>query len=175
MRGKLNLENLVCIATGETCTIATFWAIEDWKWERILGVKQGKFVKSLILVSPKKSFSPYNFSQLSKLSIMSGRAAPAIPILMAVGNENDRLVREVRSIESMVRRARPPFEPEGETDKEKAADRAKRDTLFFRQFPAEADGSALINKSQNLRNMIDGFINLKVVAEDHPWSDLTKK
>jgi hypothetical protein len=170
--GKLNLEMLTCVAAGDTCLIAATWAIEDWKWDQILGQKQGKFVKALVFLTPSKAFEGVSFSQLARAPIMSGDGAPPIPIVLAVGSSNDRLVREVKSVESIFERARPTVKPEGNTEAEKKADELKKRTVFYGQYPGEAEGTAMLNSSPQLRGFIAAFIQLKVVDANLDWQQL---
>lgn len=50
--GELNIEKLGLIAADTGAVVAMHWAVRDWSWPVLAGVKQGQDVKCLILLSP---------------------------------------------------------------------------------------------------------------------------
>ncbi len=51
-QGRLNIDKLCLVGAGLGATLAMNWAVEDWRWPPVGGVKQGQDVKAIIMLSP---------------------------------------------------------------------------------------------------------------------------
>lgn len=87
--GLVNIDLLNVIAVGDSSHLAIAWAIADWSWEPVGGIKQGKDVKSLVLFSPSSRFAGSSLKKLAKSPLISGRDSPPLPMLVIWGGQSD--------------------------------------------------------------------------------------
>lgn len=79
---KLNIDKLCLVGAGLGATLAMNWAVEDWRWPPIGGVKQGQDVKGIIMLSPP--FNERSVNVNTALRFLAGQKELAIYI--AVGD-----------------------------------------------------------------------------------------
>ena len=178
-KAELNLEMLTIVACQESAIFAVDWAIRDWSYPDFNGQKQGKFVKALILLSPEKSFMGMSMTVLSRAPLISGRGAIPLTMMIAVGADDARKMREFTSIHNLIEKTRPEYKVEGNTDEERAADEFKKKSLFYLQYPAEDQGTKLLASPKVgpiLATYISSFIKLKIADRelDFPWHELPR-
>ncbi|MDB4412979.1 alpha/beta hydrolase [Pirellulaceae bacterium] len=172
-KGKANIDSLVIVSAGSICINAVAWTLQDYSYPPIRGKKQGQFVKGLVMLSPRKSIKGFSIVSLLKLPLFSGKGAVPIPLIVAMGGSDRKIIADGKSIHKSLSRTRPKVD-----DIADQAERLKKQTLFFMEF-SNFSGTEIvrsINKT-NFHNILADFVRLKVEAnsDDHPWVDYTKK
>ena len=160
--GKLNIELLSILACGKTSVLAMEWAIQDWRWPPHKGVKQGQDVKSLILLSPEKSWKGLSITKSMKASVISGKDGKALPLFVLTGDANDSLKRQTKEIENTLKRTR------GE-------DLAEDSLTVIVGRRTKIQG-AEFTESAKARQRIQQFIELRVLSQkaDLRWQNRAK-
>lgn len=175
-KGELNLEMLTVIAAGEMAVNAIDWTILDWSYPEFNNKKQGQFVKAVVLLSPPKSFKGLTLTKSIRAPIISGRGANPISMMIAVGGEDEGQFRESKTIFSSIEKTREPVKLEGETDKERAAERWKKQSLYFVSYPTKSQSTALVSPDArtSLPNDIAKFIQFRVEENEgsFKWHEL---
>ncbi len=161
--GKLNIELLSILAVGKLSPIAIDWSVRDWSFGlSSKGMKQGKDVKSILLLSPEKSFKGMSIMKSIKAPVISGRMGRALPIFVLTGEKNASLKSQTRELEKALTRSRG-----SELAKESL-------TVTVGKTDIQGAGFARSKKGQEL---IHQFINLKVLSEADSlrWQNRAKK
>ena len=163
--GKLNISMLSVLAVGETCTLATEWAITDWSYPAVGGIKQGQDVQSLIFVSPAKKFQQSSMTKLLRHPLLAGTGAYSIPTLV-IYSQKSRTARDVDTLYRAMERKRPPSQ---QTDPK--LQWAEQD-LFALEVPGNADGAELLTSNPDVFRFIGKFDFYKISknADRFPWS-----
>ena len=164
----LNIDLLNVIAVGDSCHLAMAWAISDWNWEPVAGIKQGKDVKSLTLFSPTKTFAGSTLKKLAKAPLLSGRNSPALPMLVVWGADS----KADRDCSEFVRHLRK-HRPEVDNGADLATRWANQD-LFDFSAPSAMSGREIAGstRSKTIWNFANDFVSQKVLThtEDYPWN-----
>jgi len=176
---ELNLEMLTVVAANESAIFAIDWSIKDWSWPDFNGQKQGKNVKALVLLSPKKSFQGLALTSLCRAPLISGKGMLPLTMLIAWGTEDAKESRDISSIHNLIEKARPEFKVEGETEEERFADEFKKKTLFFLKYATDEQGTKLLESpkaGKELIAFINSFIQLKIANSelDFSWHELAQ-
>ncbi len=164
--GELNLDMLVVIACGKMSIHAANWCIMDWRWGPIGGVKQGRNVKALILISPVKRFKSLDISASLKAPLFASKES-ALPLLLVWGDGHEASSADGEFIYNALQKSRsiPDEFPDQET-------RWAQQTLFRAFYrSAEADADLLRELSTQIYPDLALFIEKKVIAnkEDFLW------
>lgn len=163
----LNIDLLNVIAVGDSCHLAMAWAISDWNWEPVGGIKQGKDVKSLTLFSPTKTFAGSTLKKLGKAPLFSGRNSPALPMLVVWGAES-KANRDCSELIKTLRKNRPEMAQGADL-----ATRWANQDLFDLDWPTAMSGREIAGsaKAKPIWNFANDFVAQKVLThkEDHPW------
>lgn len=164
----INIDLLNVVAVGDSAHLAIAWAITDWSWDSVAGVKQGKDVKSLILFSPTKTFAGSTLKKLTKLPLISGRNRAPLPMLVVWGADSvsDRTCNDFIKI---LRKTRPEI-----SDDEDLAERWKNQNLFHYDAPTAMEGFELAGSPQakQVWSFANDFVSQKVTAfsKQFPWA-----
>lgn len=171
-KGNANIDQLCLIATGYLGINATAWTLEDYSYQPVGGKKQGQFVKGLVLISPRKSIKGFGITTLIKLPLFTGKGAKPLPMMLAIGEGNDRSYRDGLAIYKSLERTRPKV-----ADIPDVAEYFKKQSIFLRDYP-ESAGAGLLspNSGNNLGVEIAKFIRYKIVAKSDqmPWVNYQK-
>ena len=96
---ELNIELLCVVGAEFGATLAVNWAVMDWSWPQLPAYKQGRDVKSLVLLSPVQAFKGVTLNDALKQSIVrTGNIMIVVGAGDASGNRiaktiHDRLVK----------------------------------------------------------------------------------
>ena len=165
--GIVNIDLLNVIAVGDSSHLAIAWALSDWSWEPVAGIKQGKDVKSLILFSPTKRFAGSALKKLVKEPLISGRNAPPLPLLVIWGSQSDS-AEDCEGFVELLRKFRPAA-PESDD----MAQRWMKQNLFDFQTPTAMRGFELAGNpnAQRIWSFANDFVSQKVLAykDRCPW------
>jgi pimeloyl-ACP methyl ester carboxylesterase len=161
--GKLNLEKLCVVGSGMGALVAMNWAVLDWSWPIYPGLKQGQYVKALVLLSPPRSFRGLNV----KPALEDPKVRGLLSIYLIAGRENAKGFEEVQRLHTALERFHP--EPAKEqTD-------SKKD-LFIKGLETNLQGSRLLGSRGFItEGLIAKFIELRLVKQDFPWQESGKK
>jgi pimeloyl-ACP methyl ester carboxylesterase len=162
--GQLNMNKLVIVGSEMGAAIAMVWAAYDWavpNYEHA-GIKQGQDVKALVLISPR-----WSYTGIDTMSILNARGISPVrdrlSIMLLVGGEDSRQLRDVERIEAKLVLNRPQPEP-----------LAERKVLLVPPFPTELQAEKLLNYSRfNLPLYICRFIEDRVINDlpDAIWME----
>ena len=164
---ELNIDMLNVIAVGDSSHLAMAWAISDWNWGPVAGIKQGKDVKSLVLFSPTKTFAGSSLKKLSQSPLFSGRAGSALPMLVIWGAQSS-VNKDCSDFIRTLRKNRP----ETAQDAGLEARWAEQD-LFDFEAPTSMQGRELAGspKAKQIWSFANDFVSQKVMAlkDQFPW------
>ncbi len=165
--GIVNIDLLNIVAVGDSSHLAIAWALADWTWEPVAGIKQGKDVKSIILFSPTGKFAGSSLRKLVKDPMISGRSTTPLPMLVIWGGQSEA-AEGCDSWLKLLRKFRPEA-PEGED----LASRWFKQNLFHFQAPTGMKGYELAGNpsAQQIWAFANDFVSQKVVAykDQFPW------
>lgn len=159
--GELNIERLGIVAAEMSVPIAVNWTVDDWSWPVLPNLKQGQDVKALALLSPQMTFKTLNMSQA--ITVPASPIRDKISLLLIAGAEDDASVRDATRIEQMFARIRP------KVDKDKIADK----TLFIEvSIKTKLVGTKLLGEANlGIEDLIDQFVQLRLVDTNYPWKE----
>ena len=169
--GQLNIDQLSVVAVGSTCIPAVHWVNKDWSWEPVGGLKQGKDIKSLVMISPVKRFKGLNITSELKSPLLTGKGMPPLPLLMTWGSSSDS-AKDVKAIYQLLGKSRPKV-----SEKPGEDGWWENETLFKVERRTALAGMQFVKKSQDgINNDVGLFIDNKVVAnkDDYRWQNRSK-
>jgi alpha-beta hydrolase superfamily lysophospholipase len=161
--GELNLEKL-CVVGGEMgASVAFNWALIDWSWPIYPGLKQGQYVKALVLLSPQRNFKGLNITAPLNSPLLNA----GVSIMLLVGNEDPKLLAEVQRMHATLEKLhKAPA----------VGQEATEQTLFFKGLDTKVQGTKLLGvRGLNVEQRIKKFIDLRLTARDYPWMESGKK
>lgn len=152
--GELNIERLAVVAADMSTIVAVNWALKDWSWPILNGLKQGQDVKALVLLSPQRNFRGYTMMQaLRAPTIQRG-----INFQLIVGENDRKALQDAEAIHNILSVGRPdPKDPE---------EIVKYKNLFFDKVDTAFQGTKLLTRDFKIEPRIAKFIELRVVNQD---------
>ena len=159
--GELNIEKLCLVGAELGAAVAMDWARLDWSWPPLATGKQGQNVKALVLISPQWSIRGLQL----KPALAHPRVRRDLSVMIVVGKERSRSVRDARRLYSALKRYhRDP--PPGKPD--------QRD-LFYAPLETSLQGTKMLDvKGLNLAWYIAQFIDRRLVKQSFPWKDRSR-
>ncbi len=155
--GELNLDKLCVVGAEMGASIAM-----EFAWYDAVGYNQGtpeygslklgKFVKALVLLSPETSFKGISIRHAAQNSYVRND----ISVLILVGKDDDKALKEAMRVNSIFERERPKPDPE------KKADQLN---LFFTPQETKLQGANLLT-DKKVEESILAFLNLRLVKND---------
>jgi hypothetical protein len=171
--GNLNVDRLAVIAVGKSAPLATQWAITDWSYAAYnsSGIKQGKDVKILVLISPEKKLGRLTMNRLLGHQLFAGENA--LPVLVSWGAGNGK-AKDAESIYKKLEKSRPRL---SDYPKEK---QSEKKSLFNAALKKSSLSGVQIASSPNMQGFwqyIDKVVSgkMKMQADDCPWADRSRK
>ncbi len=165
--GIVNIDLLNIVAVGDSSHLAIAWAIADWSWEPVAGIKQGKDVKSLILFSPTSKFAGSSLKKLIKEPLISGRGTAPLPMLVIWGRQSEAAEGCDQWVELMRK-----FRPEA-SEADDMATRWFKQNLFHFEAPTGMSGFELAGNpsARQIWAFANNFVSQKVIAfkDRCPW------
>ena len=104
--GELNIEMLAILTVGKMAAQAVQWSVNDWKWEPIGGIKQGKDVKAILMISPERKLKGMSMAQNLKTNLFTGKGATALAVYLAWAQDDETADREGKSIANSLEKSR---------------------------------------------------------------------
>ncbi|MCH2180363.1 MAG: alpha/beta hydrolase [Mariniblastus sp.] len=171
--GDLNIDLLVIGAVGKMSPFAVDYALRDWTWEPLGGIKQGQDVKAIVMISPERKFKSASMTPAFKIPLISGRNAEPLPIYLTWGSRHSSSSREGNSIYSTLSGSR-----EKVSSKLPVEQRWKKQTLFKILYKSNLTGRNLLKEQgDGMSSDIGLFIEKKVAGrkDDFRWQDRSRK
>jgi pimeloyl-ACP methyl ester carboxylesterase len=160
---KLNIDKLCLVGAGLGATVAMNWALEDWRWPMVAGVKQGQDVKAIIMLSP--SYSEKSVSVM--LPLRAAAVLQNLAIYIVVGDSG-------KAIDDAKKIFRPIDVARGGTEGEEL----KKGLLLHtfdgtRGLPKTNRQGTQLLLSADLKvpDRIEDFIARTVGKKDLPWKE----
>lgn len=152
---KVNIELLTIVASEMGASAAIQWSIKDWSLKQLVGYKQGRDVKSLILLSPRMNYSGLTIRDLIKHPLIREKML----MMVAYGGQNSSVRKDVNLLEKQIERYRQ-------------ADPA---SLRLMPFNTTLQGTKLLDPRSPVPEQIIKFIDEQVFAKasQFPWTDRT--
>ena len=161
---ELNVDLLCIVGVQMGAIVGMNWAVLDWSWPALTGIKQGQDVKAFVLVSPVQAFKGLKMQpalmhpHVNKLSTM-----------ILVGEKDRKGLKQARQLNSSLKRFHLPVP--GDSD-----EKAGTKSLFFVEFGTSLKGTKLLdapvsNKKLGPHDWIAGFIQLRLQNkhDEFPW------
>lgn len=156
--GELNLDKLCLIGSDMGASVALGFAAYDAVGYDINTVyygplKLGRFVKALVLISPK-----WKFSGLPLGAVIGNPAVQKdISMLILAGNQDPRALAEAKRVHDVFERFHPI--PTGD-------DKLDKQTLFLGELDTSLQGTKLLDPKFNLQGIIADFLYRRMVKSD---------
>jgi pimeloyl-ACP methyl ester carboxylesterase len=164
-KGQLNIQKLGVVGFGMGASLGIAWAALDWSWPEFAALKQGRDVKSLVLVSPTMNLRGLKIRD----SLMHPAVSDGMSIQIIVGNKKSDNRRDADAMYKLLTRNRP------DQDKVKLAERE----VFLEQLDTSLQAEKLLGiKALLIDKRIAKFIQLRLSNINTPnfrWEDRSKQ
>ena len=164
--GDLNIELLTVIGSEFGGLIALGFAAQDWSWQQLPTIKQGRDVKALVLISPAMSFKGVTALQPLKHEAVRKR----LSVLIVAGRKDRYGYRDAKRMYSQL-------EPHHQLPRDATTDqiREKKDLFLFEPDTSLSGQQLITAPGLNVASTIKSFIDLRLVdkREDFEWTDRT--
>lgn len=161
--GEVNIEMLCVIGADLGSIVALNWAAMDWNAPRTPYLKQGQYVKALVLLSPRQA--------LERLNAANALNHPAITrqvsILVAVGENSRKEYSDAKKIHNRIEKLRPapPKDPR---------EALRKKDLFLIEADTNLQGTKLLDRRLPVvYGSIARFIELRLLfkREEFQWAE----
>jgi pimeloyl-ACP methyl ester carboxylesterase len=158
--GNLNIELLSVIGVGEGSMFGTLWAVNDWSFPSLPGMKQGQDVKALILISPVMTMKGVNAETALKNPIF--RQLSFFLVAGSTSSSSKNLGRMLKTLEKT------------HTYNDKDLDASN---LWLAEPNTSLEMAQFVNKQPKLSNAVDSFLSkrVKAYAKQLPWAERKQK
>lgn len=161
--GELNLEKLCLVGSGMSALVAMNWAVLDWSWPVYPGLKQGQYVKALVLLSPPRSFRGLNV----KPALENPNVRSLLSIYLIAGRGNAKAFDEIHRLHTALERFHPEVAKEQTLSKKE---------LMIKGLETDLQGTKLLGSRGFItEGLIARFIEMRLVKQDFPWMESGKK
>ncbi len=162
-KGELNLEKLCVVGSGMGGLVAMNWAVLDWSWPVYPGLKQGQYVKALVLLSPPRSFRGLNVKPV----LEDHNVRSLLSIYLIAGRKNAKAFDEVQRLYTTLERFHPGVAKEQTVSKKE---------LMIKGLDTDVQGTKLLgSRGFVTEGLIAQFIEMRLVKQDIPWQESGKK
>ena len=163
---ELNIDLLCIVGAQMGAIVGMNWAVLDWSWPALTGIKQGQDVKAFVLVSPIQTFKGIKMQpalmhpNVRKLSTM-----------ILVGNKDRKGLKQARQLNSSMKRFHLPVPGDSE-------EKTGTKSLFLVDFRTSLKGTKLLDapvskKKFGPHDWIASFIQLRLQnkQDEYPWRE----
>ena len=159
-KGALNIELLSVIGVGEGAMFGTLWAINDWSFPPLPGMKQGQDVKSLVLISPVMSMRGLNAETTLKNPIFR-----QLSFFLIAGTDSDQSKNIGKMLKTLEK---------SHTHDEKNLDSS---TLWLAEPNTSLEKSQFVKNQPGLLDAVDNFLakRVKSFSKQLPWAERKQK
>ncbi len=163
-KGELNLEKLCLVGSGMGALVAVDWAALDWSWPFYPGLKQGQYVKALVLLSPPRSFRGLTARPL----LDDPNVRSLLSIYLIAGRKNAKAFDEIQRLHTALERFHPEPPAKEQTLSKKE--------LMIKGFDTDLQGTKLLGTRGFItEGLIAKFIEMRLSKQDLPWMESGKK
>ncbi len=154
---KLNLQKLCIIGIGRGSLFALNYAIKDWSHKDLVGLKQGKDVKALVLISPVLSARGLSAKKALEHPAFEGH------ISMLIVAENNKPA--LKNAKYIYNRLKKPWTVNDED--------ISKSTLFLKEKDTKLKGHKLLTEPElNTQKIVNAFIELRLRKSTNiPWKE----
>ena len=164
-KSQLNIQKLGVVGFGMGASLGIAWAAHDWSWPEFAQLKQGRDVKSLVLVSPEMNLRGLKIRD----ALMHPAISDAMSVQIIVGNKKSDNRRDADSMYKLLTRNRPKQE------EQKLAVRE----VFLEPLETTLQANKLLDvKDLLVDKRIAKFIQLRLTNINTPnyrWADRSRK
>jgi len=170
--GELNIELLCVVSADVSCILAMNWALYDWSLVTFPnGVKQGRDIKALVLLSPTRSYKGLTTTAAEKHPLFTGRAdrggtSPlTLSVMIMVGERDRKSLLDAKQIHNSLERTRPKLPDD-------RAERVEKQDLFLLTRDVELQGTTLLDPELrlNLESQLAAFIHYRLEKKESEFS-----
>jgi len=170
--GELNIEMLCVVSADVTCIVAMSWALYDWSLVTFAnGVKQGRDIKALVLLSPTRSYKGLTTTAAEKHPLFTSRAERGgagpftLSVMIMVGERSRKALADAKQIHKSLEKMRPKLPEAG-------SERVAKQDLFLLTRDAELQGTTLLDPELrlNLERQIAAFIHYRLERKESEFS-----
>ena len=160
--GEVNIEMLCIVGAEMGSIVALNWAAMDCSAPSTPYLKQGQYVKALVLLSPRTAIERLNATQALNHRAIVQR----LSLMIAVGQQGRKEYSDAKRIHSRLEKIRPA------PPKERVA-RLRKQDLFLITADTNLQGTNLLNRGLPVNVSIAKFVDLRLVfqREDLPWGE----
>jgi alpha-beta hydrolase superfamily lysophospholipase len=156
--GELNIDKLCIVGSEMGASVALGFAAFDATGYGSGSVyygsrKLGRFVKALVLISPKWQVPGLPLNRATKDPAVQAD----ISMLLLVGKKDAKARTEAKRIYGMFERWHPEPTGDNKTDKQ---------TLFLGEFDTNLQGTKLLDPGFNVQGLIIDFVNRRLIKSD---------
>jgi pimeloyl-ACP methyl ester carboxylesterase len=153
---ELNIEKLCLVGAEMGSVVAINFAARDWSWPVLATGKQGQDVKGLVLISPEWAHRGLHIND----AIEQPQVRGVMSLIIIAGERAAKERRDAERLYTALERFRPV-----------PASGAPQ-TLWLRTLPTTLQSTHLLNeKRMGVGDMIEKFIELRLVDVDIPWRE----
>jgi pimeloyl-ACP methyl ester carboxylesterase len=165
--GQLNIDKLCVVGADMGASVALDFAAYDAVGYQNGTVyygplKLGRFVKALVLISPKWSSPGLPLAQAARNPVVQRDIA----MLILVGKEDVKAMDAAKRVYGLFKNSH--LEPTGD-------DKLDRQTLFFGSLPTSLQGTKLLDPRFNVQGLIADFVYRRLVkseeSQEWTWKD----
>jgi len=153
--GELNIERLGMVGAEMGALVAVQWAYEDWEYDQLPLIKQGRDVKALTLLSPNVRFKNLNANWLIEEPLRG-----KIALQIVAGNGAPRALKNARQVYHLVEHLylRP--------------DNIERQKLFLDVgYATSLQGTKMFGEKLGLEDRIARFFEIELVEPEFEWKE----
>ena len=153
--GELNINKLCVVGAEMGASVALQFALYDWTRGptgngQYGTVQMGRFVKALVLISPKWSFRSLSLNTFTKNPYVCSE----ISVMIIVGKETSSAMSDARRLFNMFKRFHPEPTPEDKADKK---------DLYLGALGTSLQGTKMLEgRGLNVRKYIAQFIDMRL-------------
>ncbi len=164
--GELNIEKLCVVGSELGATLAIKYASYDWHWPQLIGVKQGRDVKAVVMISPDMDFKGLNM----KDDIADKNLQSELSIMVLVGDQSPKNLQDAKRINQQLERLHP--DPPADSTPEQRSE--KRD-YYFIPLKTNLQGTKLLGANLNVEEFMNQFVERRLSKKPFAWTDRTSK
>jgi hypothetical protein len=157
--GELNIDKLCVVGSEMGASVAigfaAFDAIGYGRGAYYGSRKLGRFVKAIVLISPKWVTPGLPLARAMK----DPAVATDISVLILVGKEDAKFRKEAKRIYGMFERWHP--DPGGDGD-----EKLDKQTLFLGEFDTSLQGTKLLDAKFKVPGIIEDFVRRRLIKSD---------
>lgn len=160
--GELNIERLGLVGAGFGGVVAAEWAQQDWAFDNLPSVKQGRDVKAVTLISPELTSHGLHSVALAEPPIRG-----EVGLQIVAGATNGKAARDARQVYNVVKRHY--HDPPDSAPPEEVL--AKKKLYLDAGYNTSLQGTKMLGEKLGLEERIARFLQLQLIERDYAWHE----